>query len=203
MMEMSAMARTIRATTRTAVLMCVMLVGVSGCATGVSTTAIPSVAGTDRICRMFSEAAVRTVAGGKDPKVTQSHVNVEPQEGSLLGSVCVIEAGDMYLKVNVNWQGDPGIRAREKAELALPPSDEKVRVFPAEAGVGYISTTRAREAGIDGTLLRGQYKLTVSLNNVPAPRDAIADAQALVLQVTDALAIPVSESAARPKAPRG
>jgi hypothetical protein len=152
---------------------------------------------------MFSRSAVRTVGGGEEPKVTDSNVNAQPDNGALIGAVCVVEAGDLYVKVNVNWRSAPGQRARAKADLASPPPDERTKAFPSSEGVGYVRTTDAHEGEIDGSLLRGQYTADIVLSGVPESRDRLADAQALLSQAVDALNIPVDENAPRPTARQG
>lgn len=191
------MARTTRTGAVSAAALVAAAVGLAGCGS-VPTTPIASTAGDDRICRMLSRPAVRTAAGGEEPKVTKSHVNQQPGDGALIGAVCVVEAGDLYLKVNVNWQSLPGRLDQDRAELASPPPDEGARVFPPSEGVGYVRVAGASEGEIDGSLLRGRYRLDIVLIGVPEPRDRLADAQALLLQAADALGVPVDESAPRP-----
>ncbi|MDQ1286447.1 MAG: hypothetical protein QG622_12 [Actinomycetota bacterium] len=168
---------------------------------GVSATVIPSTVGSDRVCRMLSASDVRTVAGSVQPKVRRENINLDPVQGWLLGAACILDAGDVSLSLTVDWVSQAADRTRAKAELSTP-ADSDARMFPAEAGTGFVRTTRSTPSEVSGSLLRGQYRIDVSLAGAPKVRDAAADAQALVLQVAEALAIPVSESAARPKAPR-
>jgi hypothetical protein len=176
--------------------------GLAGCGDDVSTEAISSTAGGDRVCRILSASDVRTVAGGAQPKVRRENINLDPVQGWLLDAACVLDAGDVSLSVTVAWASQPADRTRSKAELS-DPADPDARMFPAEAGIGFVRTTRSTPSETSGSLLRGQYRIDVSLGGVPRARDATADAQAFMLQAVDALAIPVDENAPRPKSPRG
>ncbi|MDQ1286448.1 MAG: hypothetical protein QG622_13 [Actinomycetota bacterium] len=185
------------------VLLGMTLIGAGGCSTGVSTVAIPSTADTDRVCHMFSAAAVRTVSGEKAPAVEDQEFLVDSAAGRLSDGRCVLRAGDVYLRADLRWKPTAADRAEARSDLSSPPKDVTVRSIPDGEGIGFVRTTRAAKGQVVGALLRGQYELALVLTGVPEPRDSLTDAQALILQMADALAIPVSESAERPKAPRG
>lgn len=185
------------------VLVVAVVAGTVGCDRGSNApvpTTIPTAAG-DRICRMVSGESVRTIAGGAKPSVRNAHLGTEPGTGYLTTGVCELRAGDVYLKLNVNWRPSESDRSRARDDLSRLPSDETSRAFPAEQGIGFVTTTRASPGQIDGGLLRGQYQLGVVLAGVSDSRDRLADAQALLLQAAGALALPVAASAPRPGVP--
>jgi hypothetical protein len=178
-----------------------MVFGVAGCTHQVSSTPLPTAADGDRLCRLVSRQAVRTLAGDADPTVRDPILNLDPQAGWLLDAGCVIQAGDVNLNLSVDWVSASSDRQRIRADLGSPPSGAKALAFAAADGTGYLHSSSSGARGVTGSLLRGQYRLQVTLTGVPEPRDPYVDAQALLLQAAHALAISPDETAPRPKAP--
>lgn len=175
-------------------------IGAVGCSDDVRTTPIATTIGGDRVCRMLSVADVRTVAGGGTPEVRRQNVNIDPTNGWLLDAACFLDAGDVSTSVTVDWVSRPADRMRVRAELSNP-ADPEVKRFPTSAGVGFVRVVRSDIPQVSGSLLRGQYRIDVTLARGPEARDSLADAEALALQASDALDISVDENAPRPKAP--
>jgi hypothetical protein len=173
----------------------VAVTGAAGC-DRVSQDPIPTTVSGKRICGLFSDRDVRTVSGA-DPHVRSQHVNPEPVTGYLLDAVCEIDAGDVYVRVNVTWY-PPVSRAEIRADLSQP-LDGDARAFPADQGIGSVRTEQSAVKNIYGALLRGQYKINIQMQGVSDSRDPLADAQAFVLQAVTSLALPVSDTAERPK----
>lgn len=146
---------------------------------------------------MVSDEAVRIVAGA-EPSVRDASVNPEPGTGYLLNAVCALDAGDVYLRINVDWQATAINRSEVRDDLSRPPTGD-TRAFPTDQGLGFATTENSARGDVEAALLRGQYKVTLVLSGAPDSRDRPADGQAFLLHAVQSLGLPVSESAARPK----